>query len=290
MYEPGTRSPRLRFTDFAAEADAADIVMHGIPFEGSVNLRHGADLGPAAIREHSHFIETYSPELDRDLEDLRLFDGGDLDVAGGTTRDILDRVARQVAERVPAGKRCLFLGGDHTVTYPILKALTPRWEGLSVIQLDAHADRQDLFPGEPYNYASVMARVLEFVPPARVFQVGIRTGARTEYANHFGTHFFPQSRVPFLDAVSQCADMATAGPVYVTIDIDVFDPTIAPGTGSPEPSGITFRECKEAVRRLSHLDIVGFDLVEVSPPLDLSGLTSILAACLVRECLLHWWS
>ena len=282
--------PYLRFTDFDAEADTADIVMYGIPFEGSVNLRHGATLGPGGIREHSHYIETYSPELDRDLEDLRLFDGGDLDVEGPTTLDALEGIARQVADRVPPGKRCLFLGGDHTVTYPILKALAPRWTGLSVIQIDAHADRQDLFPGEPYNYASVMARILEFIPPDHVFQAGIRTGARAEYDNRFGTHFFPQSRISLLDAVDRCAEMARGGPVYVTLDIDVFDPTIAPGTGSPEPNGISYREFSEAVRRLSRLDIVGFDLVEVSPPFDRSGLTSILAACLVRECILHWWS
>ena len=283
--------PGLRFTDFAAEADTADIFMYGIPFEGSVNLRHGATLGPAGIREHSHFIETYSPELDRDLEDLRLFDGGDLDTSGPTTREALESIARQVAENIPAGKRCLFLGGDHTVTYPVLKALAPRWPGLSVIQIDAHADRQDLFPTEPYNYASVMARLWEFIPPKRMFQVGIRTGAREEYTKPFETHFFPQSRVPFREAIGQCADMAAGSPVYVTIDIDVFDPTVAPGTGSLEPDGITFHEFKDAVRRLSRLDIVGFDLVEVSPPFDAaSGMTSILAACLIRECILHWWS
>jgi agmatinase len=279
-----------RFTDFTDTADTAEIVMYGIPFEGSVNLRHGADQGPRGIREHSHFIETYSPELDRDLEDLRLFDGGDLDTGGSSTREILDHVARQVAGGVPAGKRCLFLGGDHTITYPVLKALAPRWPGLSVIQIDAHADRQDLFPSEPYNYASVMARLWEFIPPERMFQVGMRTGARVEYTKAFQTHFFPQSRVPFREAIDRCAELAAGGPVYVTLDIDVFDPTVAPGTGSPEPNGITYQDFAHAVRRLAPLDIVGFDLVEVSPPFDVGGLTSILAACLVRECILHWWS
>jgi len=283
-------SPALRFTDFVAEPHLADVLMYGIPFEGAVNLRPGADGGPRTIREHSQFIETYSPELDRDLEDLRLFDGGDLDVGGSTVREALDHIARQVDARVPAGKRCLFLGGDHTVTYPILKALAPRWNGLSVIQIDAHADRQDMFPHEPYNYASVMARVWEFLPPQRMYQVGIRTGARTEYQNRFETHFFPQSRVPFRDAIGRCAEMAAGGPVYVTIDIDAFDPTIAPGTGSPEPNGITYQDFKEAVRSLAKLDVVGFDLVEVSPRFDVSGLTAILAACVIRECILHWWS
>lgn len=283
-----TRSD-ARFTDFDADADAADILMFGIPFEGQVNLRPGAEGGPAAIREHSHFIETYSPELGRDLEDLRLFDGGDLQVGHGGAKEILDDLSRQVAERVPAGKRFLFLGGDHTITYPVLKALAPRWPELAVIQLDAHADRQDLFPGEPYNYASVMARLLEFIPPSRLFQIGMRTGARTEYENHFGTHFFPQSQIPFLDAVSRSVEMARGRPVYVTIDIDVFDPTVAPGTGSPEPGGINFEQFKETVRRLADLDIVGFDLVEVSPRFDYSGFTSILAACIVRDCILHWW-
>jgi agmatinase len=280
----------LKFTDFIAEAAAADVVMYGIPFEGSVNLRKGAAGGPGAIREHSHFIETYLPELGRDLEDLQLFDGGDLRVGSGRTLDVLDDLARQVAAGVPAGKRCLFLGGDHTITYPVLKGLAPRWPELSVIQIDAHADRQDLFPGEPYNYASVMARLLEFIPPARLFQIGMRTGARSEYENKFGTHFFPQSQIPVVDAVARCAELAGPGPCYVTIDIDVLDPTVAPGTGSPEPGGITYQQFREAVRLLAKLDVVGFDLVEVSPRFDYSGFTSILGACLVRDCILHWWA
>ena len=116
----------------------ADVAVMGVPTDEGSPFMPGSRFGPRGIREHSHFIETYSPELDRDLEDLRLFDGGDLDVEGPTTLDALEGIARQVADRVPPGKRCLFLGGDHTVTYPILKALAPRWTGLSVIQLDAH--------------------------------------------------------------------------------------------------------------------------------------------------------
>ena len=279
----------VRFTDFVAEPSVADIFMYGIPFEGQVNLRKGASVGPQSIREHSHFIETYVPELGKDLEDLQLFDGGDVRISKQPTLEILDDVARQIADAIPPGKRCVFLGGDHTVTYPVLKALAPRWPRLSVIQIDAHADRQDLFPQEPYNYASVMAKLLEFIPPSRLFQVGIRTGARTEYENEFGTHFFPQSQIGFLDAIDKAVATAADGPVYVTLDIDALDPTIAPGTGSPEPNGITFQELKEAVRRLRRLEIVGFDLVEVSPPFDYSGYTAILAACIIRDCILNWW-
>lgn len=279
-----------RFTDFNASLSSADILLYGIPFEGSVNGRKGARYAPAAIREHSHFIETYSHVLDRDLEDLRLFDGGDLELRGRTTREVLEALSEQVAAAVPPGKRPAFLGGDHTVTYPILKALFPRWEGVSVIQLDAHADRQDLFPGEPYNYASVMARILEFVPPSRVFQIGIRTGARNEYERDWGTNFFPTSRIPFLEAVSHCATLLKGTPAYVTIDVDVLDPSVAPGTGAPEPGGVTLNEFRQALGLLGAVDVVGFDLVEISPPYDPSGLTSILGACLVRDCILHWWS
>ena len=280
----------LAFGDFNARLPDAQVVLHGIPFEGQVNLRRGAHLGPAEVRRASHLIETYSPALRKDLEDLRLCDGGDLDVGGRTPAVAMEQIAAQVAARLPSGLRPCFLGGDHTITYPVLKALAPRWPELRVVQIDAHPDLRVEFLGERYNYASAMARVIEVIAPDRLFQLGLRTGAREEYAEPRRTHCFPVAEVPFLDAVARTVKAVRGFPVYVTIDIDALDPALAPGTGSPEPVGLTVQDLLEAIRALASVEVVGFDLVEVSPPFDPDGRTAILAACLVRDCILHWWA
>src|SRR3990170_1904277 len=280
----------LAFGDFNARLPDAQVVLHGFPFEGQVNLRRGARLGPAEVRRASHLIETYSPALRKDLEDLRLCDGGDLDVGGRTPAVAMEQIAAQVAARLPSGLRPCFLGGDHTITYPVLKALAPRWPELRVVQIDAHPDLRVEFLGERYNYASAMARVIEVIAPDRLFQLGLRTGAREEYAEPRRTHCFPVAEVPFLDAVARTVKAVRGFPVYVTIDIDALDPALAPGTGSPEPVGLTVQDLLEAIRALASVEVVGFDLVEVSPPFDPDGRTAILAACLVRDCILHWWA
>ncbi len=280
----------LAFGDFNATLPDAQVALYGIPFEGRVNQRKGADQGPTEIRRASHLIETYSPALRKDLEDLRLHDGGDLELAGRTIAEIMERLASQVAERAPPGVCLCFLGGDHTITFPVLKALAPRWPELRVVQIDAHPDLRAEFLGERYNYASAMARVIEIIPPGRLFQLGLRTGAREEYAEPRRTHLFPVAEVPFLEAVARAVEAVRGFPVYVTIDIDALDPALAPGTGSPEPVGLTVQELLAAIRAFAQTQVVGFDLVEVSPPFDPDGRTAILAACIIRDCILHWWA
>ena len=280
----------LAFADFNAPLSDARVALYGVPFEGQVNLRKGAHHGPTEVRRASHLIETYSPALRKDLEDLRLHDGGDLELAGRDPSQVMVGVAAQVAEQIPPGVRPCFLGGDHTITYPVLKALAPRWSGLRVVQIDAHPDLRSEFLGERYNYASAMARVIEVIPPDHLFQLGLRTGAREEYAEPRRTHCFPTAEVPFLEAVARTAEAVRDFPVYVTIDIDALDPSLAPGTGSPEPVGLTVQELLAAIRAFAEREVVGFDLVEVSPPFDPDGRTAILAACLIRDCILHWWA
>ncbi len=280
----------LAFGDFNAALPDAQVALYGIPFEGRVNQRKGADQGPSEIRRASHLVETYSPALQKDLEDLSLHDGGDLELAGRTIAEIMERLASQVAERVPPGVRPCFLGGDHTITFPVLKALAPRWPELRVVQIDAHPDLRAEFLGERYNYASAMARVIEVIPSDHLFQLGLRTGAREEYAEPRRTHLFPVAEVPFLEAVARTVEAVRGFPVYVTIDIDALDPALAPGTGSPEPVGLTVQELLAAIRAFAQTQVVGFDLVEVSPPFDPDGRTAILAACIVRDCILHWWA
>jgi agmatinase len=267
----------------------ARIVVYGIPFEGRVNLRKGADGGPRDLRIASDSIETYSPFLDRDLEDLALADIGDCELPDGAPpREQLDAAREEIRGWWRPGLIPYMLGGDHTATVPVIEVLAPAFPDLRIVQLDAHPDLREEFLGERYNYASAMARVMDTVPPERVYQVGIRTGAREEYARR-RPRFFPAFAVHPVDAVRQILPELRGYPVYVTIDVDVLDPAEAPGTGSPEPGGLRVPELIEIVRMLGECRVIGGDLVEVAHAWDSSGRTGIAASWVIREALLTWW-
>jgi agmatinase len=267
----------------------AAIVLYGLPFEGRVNLRKGADSGPRDLRLASDSIETYSPVLGLDLEDMPLADVGDCELPDGAPpREQLEAARAEIAAWWRPRLIPFMLGGDHTATVPVIEALAPHFPELRVLQLDAHPDLRDQFLGERYNYASAMARVMDVIPPARVYQVGIRTGAREEYARR-GPHFFPAFEVDPVEAVRRLLPELALYPVYVTIDVDVLDPSEAPGTGSPEPCGIRVAELIDIVRLLGACPVIGGDLVEVAHAWDPSGRTGIAASWVIREAILSWW-
>jgi agmatinase len=180
------------------------------------------------------------------------------------------------------------LGGDHTATVPVIEAIAPHVPGLVVLQLDAHPDLREQFLGERYNYASAMARVMDTIPAERVYQVGIRTGAREEYQRR-RPRFFPGFAGPPLEAVRSIIPEIGDQPLYVTIDVDVLDPSEAPGTGSPEPCGIRAAELIEIVHLLARCRVIGGDLVEVAHSWDPSNRTGITASWVIREAMLAWW-
>ena len=277
-----------RFIACRANLNEARIVLFGIPFEGAVNLRKGADHGPRDIRLASDSIETYSPFLDRDLEDLPLADVGDCELGAGAPRDQLDRARREVVSFWRSGLLPVMLGGDHTATVPVIEALAPAFPELRILQLDAHPDLRDEFLGERYNYASAMARVMDVVAPERVYQVGMRTGAREEYARK-PPHLYPSHAIHPVEAVRGLVPELRRYPLYVTIDVDVLDPSEAPGTGAPEPCGLRTSELVEIIRLLDPCQVVGTDLVEVAHAFDPSGRTGITASWVLREAILTWW-
>jgi agmatinase len=266
----------------------ARIVLFGIPFEGSVNLRRGADHGPRDLRIASDSIETYSPALGRDLEDLGIADLGDCELGPGTPREQLARAREEFRALWRPGLLPLMLGGDHTATLPVVEVLAPAIPELRILQLDAHPDLREEFLGERYNYASAMARVMDVVAPERVYQVGMRSGAREEYLRK-APHLFPAHAVHPVEAVRRLVPELARHPLYVTIDVDVLDPSEAPGTGAPEPCGITAAELVEIVRLLEPCRIVGADLMEVAHAFDPSGRTGITASWILREAILTWW-
>src|ERR671936_3047570 len=180
-----------RFIACHRSLSEARIVLYGIPFEGRVNLRKGADSGPLDLRRASDSIETYSPFLDRDLDDLRLADIGDCELPDGAPpREQLDAARDEIREWWKPGLIPYMLGGDHTATVPVIEALAPAFPDLRILQLDAHPDTREEFLGERYNYASAMARVMDVVPAERVYQVGMRTGSKEEYRHRRPT-FYP---------------------------------------------------------------------------------------------------
>jgi len=277
-----------RFIACRASLPEARIALFGIPFEGRVNLRRGADHGPRELRLASDSIETYSPFLGRDLEDLAIADLGDCELGDGSPREQLGRAREEIRRFWRPGLRPVMLGGDHTATLPVIEVLAPAIPELRILQLDAHPDLREEFLGERYNYASAMARVMDVVAPERVYQVGMRTGAREEYQRK-APHLFPAHRTRPLDAVRSLLPELAAHPLYVTVDVDVLDPSEAPGTGAPEPCGITAAELVEIVRLLAPCSIVGTDLMEVAHAWDPSGRTGITASWILREAILTWW-
>lgn len=267
----------------------ARIVLYGIPFEGRVNLRRGADGGPRDLRLASDSIETYSAVLGRDMEDLPLADIGDCTLpAGAPPREQLDAARAEIAAWWRPALMPFMLGGDHTATVPVIETLAPAFADLQIIQLDAHPDTREEFLGERYNYASAMARVMDVVPPDRVWQVGMRAGPREEFEKP-RAHLYPAHIVHPVDAVRRILPEIAHHPLYVTIDVDVLDPAEAPGTGSPEPCGLRVGELIEIVRLLGGCRIIGGDLVEVAHAWDPSGRTGIAASWVIREALLTWW-
>jgi agmatinase len=280
---------RPRFLGARPDAPGADVVLYGIPFEGRVNQRKGAFQGPAEIRRASDLIETYAPQLDADLADLALADAGDVPVSDLAPREVLTAVAAELRLALVPSQRWVLLGGDHTTTAAVVEVALEHHPELRVVQFDAHPDLRGEYLGEPWNYASAMTRVLDRLGPDRLYQIGIRTGDREEWVPPRGTRVFPAWAGSLQDAAASIAEELADQPLYVTIDIDVLDPAVAPGTGAPEPGGASVPDLLAALRHLARARVVGFDVVEVSPRWDPSGRTAITAAALVRDAILTWW-
>lgn len=283
---PGTVG-RQRFLA-ASDDPSAPVVLLGAPLDATVSFRPGTRFGPARIREVSEGLEDYSPVLDRDLTQVPFFDAGDVELPLGDVEGSLAAIEAAVDAVAGRGQLPVVLGGEHLLTLAAVRAVHRYHPDLAVLQFDAHADLRDDYLGVRHSHATVMRRIGELVGFDRVYQVGIRSGTREEFA--FGrarTRFFPLQLLEALDHVlPQLADR----PVYVTIDIDVVDPGAAPGTGTPEPAGVAPSELLAALYRLRELRVAGLDVVEVCPPQDAGDVTAILAAKLVREAILSFGS
>ena len=262
--------------------EEADWVIVGLPFDGTTSNRPGARFGPEAIRPASWGLETYSPLQHADLSLTSYYDAGELEFPLGNRDAILEIIYRNAQDVLAAGKRWLGLGGEHLVTFPVIRAYVEKYPNLAVLHFDAHADLRDDYLGEKLSHATVLRRVSELIGPENLVQIGIRSGPREEFdwMRKNGT------LLETMDDVPRGLSRLAGRPVFLTIDLDVLDPSIMSGTGTPEPGGMSFSTFVSWLTRFSGLNFVGADVVELAPHYDTTGVSTAVAAKVVREVLL----
>ena len=255
---------------------SADKVIIGLPMDATTSFRPGTRLGPYRVREVSEGIEEYSIYQDKSLEEVFYYDAGDVIIPFGNVLESLRRIETVALGILASGKRILSIGGEHLVSLPLIKAYSRYYSDLAVIQLDAHADLREEYLGEIMSHATVMRQVLKYIEAKNLYQLGIRSGTREEiqYASRNTNLYLNQ----LLAGADNLIEKIGRRPVYITLDIDILDPAYAPGTGTPEPGGFSSRELLAFLLKLKPLNVVGFDLVEISPVYEKGDNTSILGA------------
>ena len=263
--------------------EESKIVLFGAPFDSTTSFRPGTRFASKAMRSESFGIETYSPYQDVDLEDFAVFDSGDLELPFGNTQRVLDQIEEHTAEILKDGKIPCMIGGEHLVTLGAMRAVVKQYPDVHIIHFDAHADLREDYLEERFSHATVLHRVWDLVGDGKIFQFGIRSGDRSEFVwakDHVFTNKFN------FYGLKEIVSQLQGKPVYFTLDLDVLDPSVFPGTGTPEAGGVSFQELLEAMIQVSHLNIVGFDVNELSPVYDQSGSSTAMACKVLRELLI----
>ena len=248
-----------------------NVGLFGVPYDGTSSFRPGSRFGPAAIRDVSNGLETYCPQLDLDLEDLAFTDLGALDIPCGDPKPVVEAVKKATQNVLQMGLRPLMLGGEHSISSGAVAAITEFHSDLVLLQL----------------HACAMRRCLEVLPSAQLLQFAIRSGTRAEFQE-----LHDQQRLVNHNTGQAATELATAlaphqgKPLYLTVDLDWFDPSVLPGTGTPEPGGFLWRDFAAVVDVLRQHQLVGADVVELAPQLDPSGMSSVLAAKVTRSLLM----
>lgn len=261
----------------------SDIVVFGAPFDSTTSFRPGTRFASRTMRGESYGLETYSPYQDKDLEDLAIFDGGDLELCFGDTEKVLAAIESYTTRVLRDNKRPVMIGGEHLVTLGAVRAVARKYPDLHVIHFDAHADLRDDYLGITLSHATVLHRVWDIIGDHRIYQFGIRSGERSEFQwgkDHVSTQKFN------FEGLAEVIEKLRGQPVYFTLDLDVLDPSVFPGTGTPEPGGVSFMELLEAIQQVSQLNLVGCDINELSPVYDQSGASTAVACKVLRELLL----
>ncbi len=266
-----------------ATFEEADIVLFGAPFDSTTSYRPGARFASKAIRGESYGLETYSPYQDKDLSEISVFDGGDIELPFGDSQKALDMIGERTGLILEHDKLPCMIGGEHLVTLGAFREVYKKYPQVRVIHFDAHTDLRDEYLDVRLSHASVIRRIWDIIGDGRIYQFGIRSGEREEFywaKEHTFLHKFDFTGLK--EAVKEIGN----NPVYLTIDLDVLDPSVFPGTGTPEAGGVTFAQLLEAIMTVSTLNIVAMDVNELAPNLDISGASTATACKIVRELLM----
>ena len=269
------------FLECTADAQEAKIVLFGAPFDGTTSYRPGTRFGSGAIRRESYGIESYSPYQDGDLLDGRVLDCGDLELPIGNAEKALAAIYAMEEEILSAGKLPFMLGGEHLVTLGAFRAAVKKYPDIHILHFDAHADLRQEYLDVELSHACVLRRCWELTGDGRIHQFGIRSGDREEF--RWGKDHVETRKFDF-EGLEETLDRLKGKPVYFTLDLDVLDPSVFPGTGTPEPGGVSFEELRKAAELVCRkADVAACDVNELSPPYDPSGISTAAACKIVRE-------
>ena len=274
------RGPFLDRSWMAQNPDynSSDIVMLGLPFDGTVSYRSGSRFAPEQIRLASWGLEEYSPVFNRELADVNFHDAGDLEFPLGNTYKSLEQIKENVEDIYKDGKKVFGIGGEHLVTLPEIQAVSKYIDNLSIVHFDAHTDLREEYLGEEMSHSAVIRHCSEIVGPENIKQIGIRSGMKEEWE-------FMKAHNTLCHKFSDI-DCLKGKNVFVTVDLDCLDTSIMPGTGTPEAGGMTFKKLNEWFYYLKDFNIVGADVVELAPDYDASGASTAVATKVIRELLM----
>ena len=266
------------------DIDQCRVSLLGVPYDGTCCFRPGARFGPSAVREDSYGIETYCPQLNLDLEDINFADIGSLDVPLGDAKLTLDYIKDATDILLKHNLKPLIIGGEHSITSAVIKSIITNYPELIMIQLDAHADLRDEWLGSKFSHACTMKRCLDILPSKKIFQIGIRSGTKSEFLEMNNSQRLIQHTLgENAKSLEEALKSFKGRPIYLTFDLDWFDPSIMPGTGTPEPGGYFWRDFAAIIDVIKSHNLIGADVVELSPKLDNTGISSILAAKVIRS-------
>lgn len=271
------------FISCTASFKKSDFSIVGIPYDGTSSLRAGSRFAPDSIRKGSYGIETFSHEQEDDLTNYKISDLGNMEITYGSAEIVMKETEKLASFMLKNKKKAMYIGGEHLLTYPILKKYAKRFKGLKVLYFDAHADMRTEFMGNKLSHANAARFAIGEIGKENLYMFGIRSFEKKEYSFIKKNNIFCDSNCErFDEAVEACK----GSPVYISLDLDVFDPACLPGLGTPEAGGIFYKDFTGFLPGIRQLDIVGMDVLELSPEYDPHGNSSIFAAKVIRELIL----
>jgi agmatinase len=257
-------------------------VLVGLPYDGTCSNRPGSRFGPELVRLASWGLEDYSPIQNKDINEVAFFDAGELELPLGNRDKSLNIIKNAVSETLKLGKFWFGIGGEHLVTYPVIEAYLEKYPNLAVLHFDAHTDLREEYLGETLSHATVMKRIVDKIGAERFVQIGIRSGTKEEFDWIYENKILLQNKSQIQEALKKLSGK----PVFISVDLDVLDPSIMSGTGTPEAGGFTFNEFMSWLLEFKGQNIIGADVVELAPHYDQSGASTSVAAKIIREMLI----